>query len=179
MESSEEPTSLQSICHLRASELFPKPAQVDCEDPNLSVPFVLLSGEYVVSLGRTSDGVLALSNYRLYLQLGQGCYNVPLGLIEHLEVKEIFYLHIGCKDARSIRFVWIDILIAQKTKTNSMKFKEISYFWSIFCCHSDEWGWFFKTSQYSIDKTTSTKNSIITTIKSFNKLSNELRILKL
>ncbi|XP_031780136.1 myotubularin-related protein 4 isoform X2 [Nasonia vitripennis] len=102
MESSEEPTSLQSICHLRASELFPKPAHFDCEDSNLTVPFVLLSGEYIVALGRTSDGVLALSNYRLYLQLGQECYNVPLGLIEHLEVKEIFYLHIGCKDARSI-----------------------------------------------------------------------------
>ncbi|XP_011501347.1 PREDICTED: myotubularin-related protein 3 isoform X1 [Ceratosolen solmsi marchali] len=102
MESSEEPTSLQSICHLRASELFPKPAYFDFEDSELVVPFVLLSGEYIVALGRTSDGVLALSNYRLYLQLGQGCYNVPLGLIEHLEVKEIFYLHIGCKDARSI-----------------------------------------------------------------------------
>ncbi|XP_058800817.1 myotubularin-related protein 4 [Phymastichus coffea] len=102
MESSEEPTSLQSICHLRASELFPKSVNFECEDSTLSVPFVLLSGEYIVALGRTSDGVLALSNYRLYLQCGQGCYNVPLGLIEHLEVKEIFYLHIGCKDARSI-----------------------------------------------------------------------------
>ncbi|KAJ8668071.1 hypothetical protein QAD02_009734 [Eretmocerus hayati] len=102
MESSEEPTSLQSICHLRASELFPKPAHFDCEDSTLSVPFIPLSGEYVTALGRTSNGVLALSNYRLYLQQGQECYNIPLGLIEHLEAKEIFYLHIGCKDARSI-----------------------------------------------------------------------------
>lgn len=104
MESSEEPTSLQSICHLHASELFPKLAQFDCEDSNLTVPFALLSGEYIVALGRTSNGILALSNYRLYLQLGQECDNVPLGLIEHLEVKEIFNLHISCKDARSIRF---------------------------------------------------------------------------
>ncbi|XP_015125043.1 myotubularin-related protein 3 [Diachasma alloeum] len=102
MESSEEPTSLQSICHLHASELFPKHARFETEDPSLPVPFTPLSGESVVALGRTSDGILALSNYRLYLQLSQTCYNIPLGLIEQLEVKEIFYLHIGCKDARSV-----------------------------------------------------------------------------
>ncbi|XP_015591953.1 myotubularin-related protein 3 isoform X2 [Cephus cinctus] len=102
MESSEEPTSLQSICHLRASELFPKHTHFECDDPTLTVPFTPLSGESVVALGCTSDGVLALSNYRLYLQLSQACYNIPLGLIEQLEVKEIFYLHIGCKDARSL-----------------------------------------------------------------------------
>ncbi|XP_043288971.1 myotubularin-related protein 4 isoform X2 [Venturia canescens] len=102
MESSEEPTSLQSICHLRASELFPKPTHFECDDATLSIPFTPLSGESVVALGRTSDGILALSNYRLYLQLSQACYNIPLGLIEQLEIKEIFYLHIGCKDARSL-----------------------------------------------------------------------------
>ncbi|XP_066601319.1 myotubularin-related protein 3 [Prorops nasuta] len=102
MESSEEPTSLQSICHLRASELFPKYTHFECEDSTLAIPFTPLSGESVVALGRTSDGVLALSNYRLYLQLSQTCYNIPLGLIEQLEVKEIFFLHIGCKDARSL-----------------------------------------------------------------------------
>ncbi|CAB0030546.1 unnamed protein product [Trichogramma brassicae] len=102
MESSEEPTSLQSICHLRASELFPKSTSYECEDATLAVPFALLSGEYVVALGHTSDGVLALSNYRLYVQVGERSHNVPLGLIELLEVKEIFYLHISCKDARSI-----------------------------------------------------------------------------
>ncbi|KYN28958.1 Myotubularin-related protein 3 [Trachymyrmex cornetzi] len=102
MESSEEPTSLQSICHLHASELFPKHTNFECEDETLTIPFTPLSGESVVALGRTTDGVLALSNYRLYLQLNQTCYNIPLGLIEQLEVKEIFYLHIGCKDARSL-----------------------------------------------------------------------------
>ncbi|CAL1679268.1 unnamed protein product [Lasius platythorax] len=102
MESSEEPTSLQSICHLHASELFPKHTHFECEDETLTIPFTPLSGESVMALGRTTDGVLALSNYRLYLQLSQTCYNIPLGLIEQLEVKEIFYLHIGCKDARSL-----------------------------------------------------------------------------
>ena len=102
MESSEELTSLQSICHLRASELFPKHEHFECEDETLTIPFTPLSGEYIVALGRTSDGVLALSNYRLYFQLSQACYNIPLGLIEQLEVKEIFFLHISCKDARSL-----------------------------------------------------------------------------
>ncbi|XP_076300036.1 phosphatidylinositol-3,5-bisphosphate 3-phosphatase MTMR4 isoform X2 [Lasioglossum baleicum] len=102
MESSEEPTSLQSICHLHASELFPKYTHMECEDESLTIPFTPLSGESIVALGRTTDGVLALSNYRLYLQLNQACYSIPLGLIEQLEVREIFFLHIGCKDARSL-----------------------------------------------------------------------------
>ncbi|XP_029052960.1 myotubularin-related protein 3 isoform X3 [Osmia bicornis bicornis] len=102
MDNSEEPTSLQSICHIHASELFPKHAHFECEDQTLTVPFTPLSGESIVALGRTSDGILALSNYRLYLQLSQTCYNIPLGLIEQLEVKEIFFLHIACKDARSL-----------------------------------------------------------------------------
>ncbi|XP_033337491.1 phosphatidylinositol-3,5-bisphosphate 3-phosphatase MTMR4 [Megalopta genalis] len=102
MESSEEPTSLQSICHLHASELFPKYAHVECDDETLTIPFTPLSGESIVALGRTTDGILALSNYRLYLQSSQACYNIPLGLIEQLEVREIFFLHIGCKDARSL-----------------------------------------------------------------------------
>ncbi|XP_031369854.1 myotubularin-related protein 3 isoform X2 [Apis dorsata] len=106
MENSEEPTSLQSICHLHASELFPKHTHFECEDQTLTVPFTPLSGENIVALGRTSDGVLALSNYRLYLQLSQACYNIPLGLIEQLEVKELFFLHIACKDARSLSCVF-------------------------------------------------------------------------
>lgn len=103
MESSEEPSSLQSICQLRASELYPKASHLECEDNTLVIPFVPVSGESVTALGRTSDGVLALSNYRLYLQAGKACCNIPLGLVETVEVKEMFFLHIGCKDARSLR----------------------------------------------------------------------------
>lgn len=106
MDTLDEPTSLQSICHLGASELFPKHTHFESDDPSLSIPFKPLSGEFVVALGRTADGILALSNYRLYLQLSQACYNIPLGVIEQLEVKEIFFLHIGCKDARSVRYFY-------------------------------------------------------------------------
>lgn len=106
MENSDEASSLQSICHVRASELFPKHPHFECDDESLKIPFNLLSGESVVALGRTSDegeDVLALTNYRIYLQLSQACYNIPLGLVEQLEVREISYLYIGCKDARSLR----------------------------------------------------------------------------
>lgn len=104
MDNSEEPTSLQSICHLRASELFPKPGNCDYKDSSVACPFTPLSGESVIALERTSNGILAFSNYRLFLQLSQTCYNVPLGLIEHVEVKELFFLHVSCKDARSFRY---------------------------------------------------------------------------
>ncbi|XP_069700991.1 phosphatidylinositol-3,5-bisphosphate 3-phosphatase MTMR3 isoform X2 [Periplaneta americana] len=100
--SSEQPSSLQSICHVRACELFPK-RNLQVEDAHLSVPFVPVCGEGVEFLGRTADGILALSNYRLHLLLKDTYYSIPLGLIELIEVKDIFYLHVGCKDARSLR----------------------------------------------------------------------------
>ncbi|KAK6620976.1 hypothetical protein RUM43_011279 [Polyplax serrata] len=97
----EQPSSIQSICHVRASELFPK-SPLEREDKHLQVPFKTICGEAVEYLGRTADGVLALSNYRIYLQLKDTYYNIPLGLIEVIEVREIFYLYIGCKDGRSL-----------------------------------------------------------------------------
>ncbi|GFG28834.1 hypothetical protein Cfor_03049 [Coptotermes formosanus] len=99
---SEQPSSLQSICHVRACELFPK-RSLQVEDVHLSVPFVPVCGEGVEFLGRTADGILALSNYRLHLLLKDTYYSIPLGLIEVIEVKDIFSLHVGCKDARLFR----------------------------------------------------------------------------
>lgn len=104
METPDQPSSLQSICHVRASELYPK-AKMQSEDKRLNAPFTPVCGESVEFLGHASEGVLALSNYRLYLQLKDTFYNIPLGLIELLEVRDIFFLHIGCKDARSLRYI--------------------------------------------------------------------------
>ncbi|EEB20241.1 conserved hypothetical protein [Pediculus humanus corporis] len=98
----EQPSSIQSICHVRASELFPK-RTLEKEEKHLQVPYKTICGEAVEYLGRTADGILALSNYRIYLQLKDTYYNIPLGLIEIIEIREIFYLYIGCKDARSLR----------------------------------------------------------------------------
>ena len=100
----EQPSSIQSICHVRASELFPK-RTLEKEEKHLQVPYKTICGEAVEYLGRTADGILALSNYRIYLQLKDTYYNIPLGLIEIIEIREIFYLYIGCKDARSLRYL--------------------------------------------------------------------------
>lgn len=98
----EQPSSIQSICHVKASELFPK-RQLEGDDKHLKVPFKTICGESVEYLGHTADGILALSNYRLYLQLKDTYYNIPLGIIETVEVRDIFHIYIGCKDARSLR----------------------------------------------------------------------------
>lgn len=104
MEDGDGPASLQSILHVHASELYPK-LQLVTEDESLNPPFTPLCGEFIEYLGRSAEGVLALSNYRLYHQISDSntYYNIPLGLIEQIEVKEILYLHISCKDARVCR----------------------------------------------------------------------------
>ncbi|KAF0295721.1 Myotubularin-related protein 3 [Amphibalanus amphitrite] len=71
----------------------------------LPAPFRLLHGEYVVRAGRVVEGRLYLTNYRLYLQAdtASGLLNVPLGLLETAETRDICYLHVQCKDARAFR----------------------------------------------------------------------------
>lgn len=110
-------TVTQSMCHVRASELYPKrDLETDEGPPTLeppSVPFIPLAGESVEYLGRgTNNNVLALSNYRFYLQVsnesskqrrGLQDSNIPLGLIEMIEIKDLFYLIVSCKDARTCR----------------------------------------------------------------------------
>ena len=131
------------IQYIKPSELFPKkPAWVEGGSANSTPPFPLLPGEDIAyevwsylyitrqrqkkpsSLisymqGRTVEGTLYISNYRLYLSktaLTEAAaipsalsssslrdINVPLGLIESIECKDIFYINIYCKDARSFR----------------------------------------------------------------------------
>jgi myotubularin-related protein 3/4 len=72
--------------------------------------------------GRAVEGTLYISNYRLYLskkvpteafaippalspQSSVRDVNVPLGLIESIECKDIFYINLYCKDARSFRYM--------------------------------------------------------------------------
>ncbi|KAK3083958.1 hypothetical protein FSP39_006006 [Pinctada imbricata] len=95
----DEPASLECI---NKSDLFPKKTLVS-EDASLQVPFPLLSGEAVEYLGRTSDGVIALSNFRLLTRCKDSFVNLPLGLVELVESRDIFYLHITCKDATVVR----------------------------------------------------------------------------
>ncbi|KAJ6636385.1 Myotubularin-related protein 3, partial [Pseudolycoriella hygida] len=95
---------LSSLCVVRAAELFPKPT-LEKEDEELKVPFTELAGESVKYLGRTEDGVLALSNYRIFLlkTATSSETSVPLGLIESAVIRDIFHLIISCKDASTVK----------------------------------------------------------------------------
>lgn len=89
---------------IKASEVYPKQTlKRDKED--LSVPFTPVPGEAVEYLGETRDGggVIALSNYRLHLNCPQNYINIPLGLIEQVDSRDMFCIHILCKDARCFR----------------------------------------------------------------------------
>ncbi|XP_016951923.1 myotubularin-related protein 4 isoform X1 [Drosophila biarmipes] len=93
-----------SICFIRAAESYPK-SQMEKEDSQLSVPFQELAGESIKYLGRTDDGVLALSNYRIFLSKKSTAHEtyVPLGLIESVQVRDLFQLIVNCKDASTVR----------------------------------------------------------------------------
>lgn len=65
----------------------------------------IVAGESVKYLGQTDDGVLALSNYRLFLQKNStgAETSVPLGLIESTQVRDLFHLIVNCKDASTVK----------------------------------------------------------------------------
>lgn len=73
------------------------------EDESLQVPIPLLPGEAPEFLGRTTDGVIALSNYRLLITFKASFVNVPIGMIDSVERTDIFFLNIFCKDATVAR----------------------------------------------------------------------------
>ncbi|XP_030379367.1 myotubularin-related protein 3 isoform X2 [Scaptodrosophila lebanonensis] len=93
-----------SICFIRAAESYPK-SQMEKEDSQLFVPFQELAGESIKYLGRTDDGVLALSNYRIYLSKKSTASEtyVPLGLIESVQMRDLFHMMVNCKDASTVR----------------------------------------------------------------------------
>ncbi|XP_063929723.1 myotubularin-related protein 4 isoform X2 [Zophobas morio] len=96
MDNTDQPNS---ICHVQTIQMY----QLPPEDKSLNLPFRLLDGEGVFHHGKTVDGLVVITNYRLYLQVGDNHYHLPLGLIENVEHRELFYLHIWCKDARTYR----------------------------------------------------------------------------
>ncbi|CRK95414.1 CLUMA_CG008691, isoform A [Clunio marinus] len=87
-----------SLCMVRASEVFPK-LSLEKEDDQLNVPFAELAGESIKYLGRWENGILAISNYRLFIQhttkLSE--VSIPIRLIEN--IKDVFQLIVSCKDA--------------------------------------------------------------------------------
>jgi len=86
------------------SEVYPK-KPIQCDEEGLRIPFQELHGESVEHLGRTgSDGIIALSNYRLFVLHKDSFINIPVGIIESVEYRDIFYMHVFCKDARTLRY---------------------------------------------------------------------------
>ncbi|CAG0889854.1 unnamed protein product [Cyprideis torosa] len=92
-----------SMIQVRASEVYPSSKECEKEEPGLEIPFHQLPGESCVYVGKLVDGIVAVSNYRLFLSLKSGIVNLPLGLIESVELKAWVHIHIMCKDARVYR----------------------------------------------------------------------------
>lgn len=73
------------------------------------ISFISVAGEYVRYIGRTDDGILALSNYRICLKSPQTSaptdseISIPLGVIEYVSVRDLFQLMVSCKDASTFR----------------------------------------------------------------------------
>uniref|UniRef100_A0A0K8WDV4 Myotubularin-related protein 3 n=1 Tax=Bactrocera latifrons TaxID=174628 RepID=A0A0K8WDV4_BACLA len=93
-----------SLCIVRATEFFPR-LNMEKEDAELEVPYQELAGEFVLYLGRTDDGILSLSTYRIFILKNStnSETSVPLGLIEGLQIRDLFHLIINCKDASTVK----------------------------------------------------------------------------
>ncbi|XP_043924302.1 myotubularin-related protein 3 isoform X1 [Protopterus annectens] len=87
---------------IQANQIFPR-KQLIREEEDLQVPFPELHGESTEYVGRAEDAIIALSNYRLHIKFKESVVNVPLQLIESVECRDIFQLHLTCKDCKVIR----------------------------------------------------------------------------
>ena len=81
------------------------------------VPCTLLPGENVSQIGKTREkNSIVLTNYRLHVDQEStnesgsrlGFINVPLSCIESVEAKDLFFVHINCKDGKSYRISFGD-----------------------------------------------------------------------
>uniref|UniRef100_A0A7N6FG83 phosphatidylinositol-3,5-bisphosphate 3-phosphatase n=1 Tax=Anabas testudineus TaxID=64144 RepID=A0A7N6FG83_ANATE len=87
---------------IQANQIFPKKSPV-LEDENMQVPFPELHGEFTEYVGRAEDAIIAMSSYRLHIKFKESVVNVPLQLIESVECRDMFQLHVTCKDCKVIR----------------------------------------------------------------------------
>ncbi|XP_013880350.1 phosphatidylinositol-3,5-bisphosphate 3-phosphatase MTMR3 isoform X2 [Austrofundulus limnaeus] len=92
----------QSLECIQANQIFPKKSPV-LEEENLQVPFPELHGEFTEYVGRAEDAIIATSNYRLHIKFKESVVNVPLQLIECVECRDMFQLHVTCKDCKVVR----------------------------------------------------------------------------
>ncbi|KAI1900710.1 hypothetical protein AGOR_G00052700 [Albula goreensis] len=92
----------QSLECIQANQIFPRKPPV-LEEDNLQVPFPELHGEFTEYVGRAEDAIIAMSSYRLHIKFRESVVNVPLQLIESVEYRDMFQLHVTCKDCKVIR----------------------------------------------------------------------------
>ncbi|XP_064210257.1 myotubularin-related protein 3 isoform X2 [Anguilla rostrata] len=92
----------QSLECIQANQIFPRKPPV-LEEDNLQVPFPELHGEFTEYVGRAEDAIIAMSSYRLHIKFKESIVNVPLQLIESVEYRDMFQLHVTCKDCKVIR----------------------------------------------------------------------------
>ncbi|XP_041078814.1 myotubularin-related protein 3-like isoform X4 [Polyodon spathula] len=92
----------QSLECIQANQIFPRKHPV-LEEESLQVPFPELHGEFTEYVGRADDAIIAMSNYRLHIKFKESVVNVPLQLIECVECRDMFQLHVICKDCKVIR----------------------------------------------------------------------------
>ncbi|XP_066545902.1 phosphatidylinositol-3,5-bisphosphate 3-phosphatase MTMR3 isoform X2 [Amia ocellicauda] len=92
----------QSLECIQANQIFPRKHPV-LEEDNLQVPFPELHGEFTEYVGRAEDAIIAMSSYRLHIKFKESLVNVPLQLIESVECRDMFQLHVTCKDCKVIR----------------------------------------------------------------------------
>ncbi|XP_057669078.1 myotubularin-related protein 3 isoform X1 [Diorhabda carinulata] len=96
MDSTDQPNS---ICHVQSIHMYPLlPSNIK------DIPFTMLSGETVQHYGYSVEGLVIITNYRLFLQMrNRPGSHIPVSLVENVEVREMSTLFIGCKDARSYK----------------------------------------------------------------------------
>ncbi|XP_008333909.1 phosphatidylinositol-3,5-bisphosphate 3-phosphatase MTMR3 isoform X1 [Cynoglossus semilaevis] len=87
---------------IQANQIFPKKSPI-LEEENMQVPFPELHGEFTEYVGRAEDAIIATSNYRLHIKFKESVVNVPLQLIESVECRDMFQLHVTCKDCKVVR----------------------------------------------------------------------------
>ncbi|XP_035378000.1 myotubularin-related protein 3 isoform X2 [Electrophorus electricus] len=92
----------QSLECIQANQIFPRKPPV-LEEEDLQVPFPELHGEFTEYVGRAEDAVIAMSSYRLHIKFKESIVNVPLQLIESVECRDMFQLHVTCKDCKVVR----------------------------------------------------------------------------
>ena len=119
------PSAGNNMVIYSSSEGFPRPAPsvdgagADTELTALAAlpPFVEVAGEGARHCGRTKDGApIILTNFRLYVSASSSSplVNVPLGSLEVVELRELFFIHLSCKDGRCYRVALADNAAAER-----------------------------------------------------------------